>query len=825
MSRLVDPTICPDCRGALDPGATCTACGLAVTGPLAQQLWQVMVTADGLVEQLRAGVAVRERPAPAKTVSTAGLPDDPIQTDPRPRTRLLPAASVPVVLLSLGAVCLLVAAIVFVAVTWSLLGLTGRTLVLLGFTTILVAVAVVVTRKDLRGSAETFWLVVAGMLTVDLLAAESAGLAGLDALTERDTAALVGGVLVVLGVVVGTWARLQPVGRLYGAESVAVLGTLVVCSTNVWAATDPAIACTLAVPVLAVAFLLLRQVVPLAAYGMGGWGLATWLVLLGIGADRALQEAVPGDWWRELRGWPLAAAAALAALAVHAPKVPALFRSPVAAAALLPLALLANAPQVAGAATLELVRGCGTVLALALAAAFGSRAWAQGAAALTVLGAAAAGVALLGAPWSSLLALDLDGSAAIGTTMPVLRDGPAAWALLVAAGTIVVAAVCLLRHVPMGTRERVEMCLRVLAPAVLSLGGLGLVLDLQPPLWAGVLAAAVATAVAGAGAWWGRTDLVAGWLGSAATAYLAAVMSYAALAADLLAALVATSLFLGLAVVAALRDRTGAQPSAAIASAASALVGGWALPSWGLVMGADVDANALALAGYAGLVGVLARPVARRTATRLALEVSAATLAVVAVGLTSTDASAAMVLTVVGSAICLVAVTAFDRSLLGWMGAMVLGLATIIRVSAGTGVPELYTLPVAVLLVAVGAWQLRVHPEWNSFTMMGSGLMLALLPSLLLALEEPVSLRGALVGAGGVLVLGAGVQLRLAAPFVLGAATTGVLALRHLGPVADAVPRWLSLGGVGLVLLVVGVTWEARRRDLEQAQRYLTALR
>ena len=109
--------------------------------------------------------------------------------------------------------------------------------------------------------------------------------------------------------------------------------------------------------------------------------------------------------------------------------------------------------------------------------------------------------------------------------------------------------------------------------------------------------------------------------------------------------------------------------------------------------------------------------------------------------------------------------------------------------------------------------------------MLGSGLTLALLPSLLLALEEPVSVRGALIGAAAVLVLAAGVQQRLAAPFVLGAVTTGVLALRHLQPVAEAVPRWISLGGVGLVLLVVGVTWEARRRNLETAQRYLTALR
>ena len=52
-----------------------------------------------------------------------------------------------------------------------------------------------------------------------------------------------------------------------------------------------------------------------------------------------------------------------------------------------------------------------------------------------------------------------------------------------------------------------------------------------------------------------------------------------------------------------------------------------------------------------------------------------------------------------------------------------------------------------------------------------------------------------------------------------------MLALRHLQPVAEAVPRWISLGGVGLVLLVVGVTWEARRRNLDTAQAYLTALR
>ncbi len=154
-----------------------------------------------------------------------------------------------------------------------------------------------------------------------------------------------------------------------------------------------------------------------------------------------------------------------------------------------------------------------------------------------------------------------------------------------------------------------------------------------------------------------------------------------------------------------------------------------------------------------------------------------------------------------------------------------LGVATVLRVALDVQAPELYTLPAAVLLIAAGVWRLRTDPETNSFLVLGSGLTLALLPSLLLALDEPVSLRGALIGAAGVLALGVGVQQRLAAPFVLGAVTTGILAVRHLEPYADAVPRWISLGGVGVALLVVGVTWEARRRNLETAGRYLAALR
>jgi hypothetical protein len=730
-----------------------------------------------------------------------------------------------VVLLSLGGLCLLVAAVVFVAVTWSMLGLTGRTLVLGGVTGVFASVAVVLTRKALRGAAETFWLVVAGMLTIDLLGAQSAGLAGLDSLGWRGTGALVGVALVALGTGVGLWARSQPVSRLYGAESVAVIGGVVLCSTNVWSAANPAIACTVAIPLLAACFVALRRLVPVAAYGLGGLGVASWVVLLGIGWERALETAAPSAWWSDLRGWPLVSAAVLAGVVVHLPRVPDAIRPVAAGAALVPLVLLANGPQTDAMPTRDLMVACATLVALGLVTAFAPTAWALGSAALTALGTFFLGLWLVFGPWNVLSALDLGGDTDLGATLLAQDDNAASWCSVVAAVALVVAAVCLVRQAPAAWRRDAARSVGTLAPAVVALGALVLVLELEPPLWAGVLAASLATAIAAGAAWWARDHVVAAWLGSLATAYLAVVTLYAALAADLLTALTGSALFVALAVVGALRERAGAQPSAAVTSGLAALAGAWALIGWGQVMEAGVEDRALALAVYAGLVGVLAAPLARRTATRLSLEGVAAGLALVATTFAGDDRTTAMVLTVVGTAICVMSVANRDRSQLGWAGAVVLAYATVIRVVAEVRAPELYTLPAAALLIGVGAWRLRSDPRASSFTVLGSGLTLALMPSLLLALDEPVSLRGALIGAAGVLVLAVGVQQRLSAPFVLGALTTGVLALRHLEPVAEAVPRWISLGGVGLALLVVGVTWEARRRNLQTAQRYLTALR
>ena len=791
-----------------------------------------MTTADRVVEQLRAlstslSAEPVRRSAAVPAAGPVPLPRYPAPAPPErsSRPRRLPSASVPVVLLTLGALCVLVAAVVFVAVTWSLLGLTGRTVVLLGFTVLLAGIAVLLTRRALRGASETFWLVVAGMLTVDLLGARSAGLAGLDALDWRGTSALVGGALLVLGVGVGAWSRSQPLRRVYGAEVVAAVGVLVLCLGNGWLAENPAIGTTVAIPLLVGLALVVRRVVPLTAYAAGGLALVSWVYLLGLGWERALESSTPAAWWSDFRGWPLVVAAVLAAAAVHVPGTPAVLRPVAAGAALLPVMILANGPSTVGSTTADLLGWTATLMVLGVISAFGPRVWALGAALWTGVGILGMGLFLAVNPWNSVGYLDFDGATAVNSRLPAFEDDAATWAFGVAALVVVAAMAGLVRRVPAARHSLALGLFRALAPAVLALGAVVVVFELEPSLWVGVLAAALATAAAAGAAWVVRGLTVPGVAGSLAATYLAVLTLWTASAAHLLSACSATALALTLLAVFALREREGSDLAAGLAAASGALVGGYALVSWALVLETGQEVEALVLAVYAALVGVVASPMARRAPARVALELAAGVLAVFALALSADVEGAAMVLTVVGTGVAVVAVTNRDRLVLGWLGALVLGLATVIRVVEEVRLPELYTLPAAALLVGAGIWRLRRDTGISSFVALGSGLTLALLPSLLLALGEPVSLRGALVGFAALVSLAWGVQQRLAAPFVLGSLATAVLALRHLEPVADAVPRWVSLGLVGLALLLVGITWEARRRNVETAGRYLTALR
>ncbi|HMU36783.1 MAG TPA: hypothetical protein PKA04_08145, partial [Marmoricola sp.] len=140
MGKLIDPTLCPECRSILSGDARCPACGLQLQGPAAVELWQTMQRADQLIDQLRLQAAAAPVPAatPARPTPTGTAPPPPMR---RPVKK--PSASVPVILLTLGGLCVMVAAIVFVAVAWGSLGVGGRTAIL-GLVTLLMTICAVV---------------------------------------------------------------------------------------------------------------------------------------------------------------------------------------------------------------------------------------------------------------------------------------------------------------------------------------------------------------------------------------------------------------------------------------------------------------------------------------------------------------------------------------------------------------------------------------------------------------------------------------------------------------------------------------------------------
>jgi hypothetical protein len=146
--------------------------------------------------------------------------------------------------------------------------------------------------------------------------------------------------------------------------------------------------------------------------------------------------------------------------------------------------------------------------------------------------------------------------------------------------------------------------------------------------------------------------------------------------------------------------------------------------------------------------------------------------------------------------------------------------------AADVGVVEAYTLPVALLAVAGGLYELRRRPYLNSWLAYGPALAATFLPSLALlftGVEEPA--RRLLVGAGGFAALVLGATRRRQAPVVSGATVLAISAGYELVRYWDALPRWLPLGVGGLVLVVLGATYERRRRDMNRLREMVAQLR
>jgi hypothetical protein len=193
---------------------------------------------------------------------------------------------------------------------------------------------------------------------------------------------------------------------------------------------------------------------------------------------------------------------------------------------------------------------------------------------------------------------------------------------------------------------------------------------------------------------------------------------------------------------------------------------------------------------------------------------------------TSQSVWAAVYLTLMGAAASAMALLRPDRRLVGWLGGLLLAAASWVRLAdLGVESPEAYTLPSAVALLVVGLVHLRRNPRAGTMVALTPGLLLGLVPSLLWVLTEPTALRSVLLGVVCLTLVLGGARLHWSAPLVHGAVVGALLVLRYAVPVAQGIPQWVLIGAAGVILVVVGITWEQRVRDARKVAGYVRSLR
>src|SRR6478735_5094884 len=227
MARYADPFACPDCGARLPIDvARCPSCRLDLRGPLASELLMTLRAADDLLARLRT-----ESAAQPVTASIERTPyPAPMPAPPRQRSRLS-GASVPRILLSLGALCLLVAAVIFLAVAWTWLGVGGRTAVLVALTLVSGGLGVALGRRALRVAAEALTTVSLGLLALDVVGADHAGWLG--DLSNGVLVALTSGAVLAAALVLSAASRLGA-PQLIAPLALSGVGLGLLAATERW---------------------------------------------------------------------------------------------------------------------------------------------------------------------------------------------------------------------------------------------------------------------------------------------------------------------------------------------------------------------------------------------------------------------------------------------------------------------------------------------------------------------------------------------------------------------------------------------------------------
>ncbi|HZJ05055.1 MAG TPA: hypothetical protein VFD59_06245 [Nocardioidaceae bacterium] len=852
MTRYADPQRCPDCLHAIAQGTTaCPSCDLSLVGPVAGRLFQTLAYADELLAALRttqpavvsAPAAAPATAVPAPAPSTPWVPD----TDPPPVTRRLSAASVPKILLGLGALCLLVAALVFLAVTWSVMGIAGRTATLVGFTAVATGLAAWMATRNLRAAAEALSVLALGLLSFDLFGARDSGWLG--DIGDAGFHVLLGAVVATAATAAGLAVRRAPTGALVGAEIVGAVGIATATAGFVGRGWLP-LSATLAVAVVLAAastFATHRLRQRALATGAGVVTAFAWLVMVVAAFDRAALHPTLRELWLQLDVWPLVVAAAMVGGLAFVRPLPLHARVAGLATAEVILALAALIPFAQGSPT-EFTLALLVVLGLASGVTwFAPRPWVIGCAVTPVL--ATGWLVLVGGTLVSLAGARLGEAAGSlwqgtvdGRLPQQVSGGPEPWLLPVVAVAVIATCVVFahsVTFVALGSHAALALGLGVVYASALAT-----VASYPVPVWL-VVSLALLAGVLFTG-WWLHNDepMLLVW----ASGFLVLAVT-TSLYDEWLTALTLT---VALALTGAVHLRAAAAPVSAVAGAllAASLAGLlWTSGALGAVDASWVAAYTLVILGLVLVLVPLAGPRAwhaygvsrgslQSTAGSAPLRFAGIEIGAVGSGFLVSTAGVeaasysmqptwtAVYLTAAGAAAALIALERPDRRLVGWLGGALLASASWVRLwDVGVQAPEAYTLPTAVALAAAGLVYLRRRPGTSTMSALAAGLGLGLVPSLLWVLWEPDGLRSVLLGLAclGLLLLGA--RLSWTAPVVFAASVGTLVVLRHVAPAAEAVPQWVLFGSAGALLVAMGITWERRIQEARSVVGYVRALR
>jgi hypothetical protein len=683
---------------------------------------------------------------------------------------------VPKILLGLGATCLLVAAVIFLAVAWSWLGVGGRTAVLVGLTVTTALAGQWLARRDLGIAAEALTTVALGLVVLDLVGARRAGWLG--APTDESFVSLVGGV-----VFVGSLSLCLPARRLVMPQLAATLGLglfLLAVDAPTQHPQVLATVCVLSFTGLAILGRWLRlAVLPWAAGASAG---LSYLVLVSLAAGDAVEHPTLRGLWLEGHAVGMLAVAGLVLLPWALVPTHDELRQVVCAASVSALTWIVALPVLDEGAT-----------RIALVAAAATTVW-------TLVSAAAP------PRWYAVPRVPLAGSVLVLVPVPAYLGAQAVANLFTVADPFTADWLVRLQPEP-------HFANPLLPPLAVAVVGLAAALTLPRPrrIRSVVLGTAALTAL-----------LTAAQYPLPLVAFVAMLGPFGLVVAFPSAML--TLLVLGEITLLAtyVMVRRGGQAASLAGLVLPAAIAGF-LWTGGHLLEVRHDVSSLVTLLVLGLLA-LAVP-------RFEVELIAALAALVgaASGITyATDVSVSLAvhLTLAGMLVTASSLLHRDRRPLAWLGGLLLAAATWVRLyDVGVEAPEAYTLPTAVALVLVGVYRLIRDFDADTMTTLLPGLALATVPSLLWALVDPVSPRAALLGGGCLVLLLGGAALRWSAPVIVGGLVGGALVLRELAPYAEQTPQWVLIGSAGLVLLATGISWEARVRDLRRAAAYLGRLR